>query len=65
MFEDNTCNYIMSKKYFTCNNFFKGANYIELKLMNENMNITLELDNYYRYSLIKDEYRERINIIDR
>jgi len=60
---DNKCNdYDRANKYFTCNNVFNGNDYIPLKLISEDINITLELDNFKRYYLDKDNDDEIIRI---
>ena len=61
MFNNYSCVYQNSKKKFTCENYFKGEKYKPIKLISENMNITLELDNFNRYFL-KNNDEEVIEI---
>ena len=60
---DNKCEYNRINKYFVCNNFFNGNEYIPLKLISNDMNITLELDNFHRYYSNNDNTEEIIKII--
>ena len=59
---DNKCEYNRLNRYFVCNNFFNGNEYIPLKLISNDMNITLELDNFHRYYSNNDNNKEIIKI---
>lgn len=56
------CNYSLLNKYFICNNFFNDSSFIPLKLIKEDMNITIEIDNGYRFYLNNEDNEEIINI---
>ena len=46
---EDKCTYDKANEYFECNNFFNGKDYIPLKLISQDLNITLELDKFNRY----------------
>jgi len=58
---DNKCKYI-KQGYVECENFFNKKDYIPLKLMSKDINITLELDKFNRYYSKNNDNKERINI---
>ncbi len=58
---DNKCDYKRSG-YVECENFFNDKDYIPLKLMSKDINITLELDKFNRYYSKNNNDKERINI---
>ena len=45
----NNCKYDVIDKDFKCHDIFKDKDYIPLKLMSEDINITLELDKFNKY----------------
>lgn len=59
---DNKCEYDLTYKYFKCVNFFDKKNYIPLKLISEDLNMTLELDKFNKYYSNKNENEEIIRI---
>ena len=59
---NNKCEYHRNDKYYECNNFFNGKDYIPLQLISDDINITLELDNFNRYYSNKNDNKEKILI---
>ena len=58
----NNSDYVENKNLF-CENFFNENNYALIKLINDDMNITLEIDNINRFSTIIDENKTETRII--
>ena len=66
-FFENKCKFDRNSKWFKCNNAFNGKDYIPLKLVSNDINITLELDNFKRYYSKDNNDNEeiiRINFIE-
>ena len=62
-YSNDSCKYKSGSLKLICNNFFKGADYLPLKLKNENMTIIGEIDNEIRfYKIDESENKENIRI---
>ena len=59
---DQKCEYKPAEKKVECNNFLNEKDYIPLKLISDNLNITLELDKFNRYFSSNNNDKEIINI---
>ena len=54
---NNLCEYNI-EDFLICKNLFNNNNYIPITFINENMNITAEIDSIIRFSKNKDEYKK-------
>ena len=57
---ENKCSYNKFTKQINCINFFNGKDYIPLQLNSEDINITLDLDNFNRYYSSNNNDKEEI-----
>jgi len=59
---NSICEEDKDSKLLYCNNLFDSKNYIPIKLINDNMNITLEVDNLNRFCIKKDDQLHKTRI---
>ena len=59
---NNECSELPGTKSISCKNLFNTDNYFPLKLIDENMNITIEIDNILRYNKEKGDDQYETNI---
>ena len=63
---ENSCNYTEDSEHkisnLSCSNFFNTGEYELITLSDENMDISIEIDNLYRFETIKDEDRHKTRI---
>ena len=59
---DQKCKYLIGDKRVECDNFFNKKDFIPLKLISDDLNITLELDKFNRYFSSNNNNKEIMNI---
>jgi len=60
---DDICIEKENTKYLDCNNLFDSKEYIQMKLIDDNMTITIEVDNLNRFNKYKDEQKHTTRIL--
>ena len=60
---NNNCNEDDTDKELSCNNLFNSKYFIPIKLIDNNMKLTIEIDNIFRFNREKDDKKNKTRII--